>query len=79
MILISTSLINQQTSGLYISHNMTHTMDMKDFISIELPELPFLPSFILLSLLNLPGRDPEKLLSLSRPACSVYSLEFLAQ
>lgn len=38
-----------------------------------------LPTFFHFKFADLPFRDPGKLLSLSKPACSVYCLESLAQ
>lgn len=79
MIPILTFLINQQTSGLYISHNMTYTMDMKDCIKYRSTYTSLTVFFSFVKFAKLIVRGPGKLLSFSRPACSVYSLESLAQ
>ena len=78
MISILTFLINQQTSALYISHNMTYTIDMKNCVKYRVTYTSLTVFFNFVKFTKL-IRGPGKLLSLSGPACSVYSLESLAQ
>lgn len=74
MIPILTFLINQQTSALYISHNMTDTIDMKNCVCVKYRVT--YTSLIVFNFVKFAKliRGPGKLLSLSRPVCSVYSL-----